>query len=503
MQINFLEHILNSISEGISVTDMEDNIIYVNKSFCDIYGYSESELLNQNIAMLRSENNDLDLVKEILPKTIEKGWEGRLFNKRKDGTDFLISLKTSIVTDNFNKPIALIGIATDITEAIQQEKILEAAENKYQKLFYNLKDAIFESTPEGKIIDINPSGVELFGCSSKDELLNTDIIHQFYYNPEDRTRFKEILERKGFVKNYEIRIKNMRGKELFLLETAFIEYDEKNDKKFYRGILRDITEEKFAEKRYNEYIRELADANKRLHESQEELEKLNSSKDRLFSIIAHDLRSPFTSLMGLSQFLIEDIEDLTRKEIKEFSAKINESSKNIFTLLENLLQWSRIQTGRIEFEPEEFSLSETINRTINLLKGNAHSKDIIIENKVDPSLLVLADVYMISSVLQNLLSNAIKFSNYAGKIELSAEEKENMIAVSVKDNGIGMSESECGKIFKHDVIHTTKGTNNEPGTGLGLILCKDLIEKNGGKIKVKSEKEAGTTFTFTLPKPVK
>lgn len=499
MQIDFLEYILDSISEGISVTDMNDNIIYVNKSFCDLYGYTEDELVGKSISMLRTSSNDPNIVKEILPKTIKKGWQGRIFNKKKDGTEFLIELRTSIVTDNKNNSIALLGIAHDLTEDIQKEKILEAAENKYQKLFYNLKDAIFESTPEGRIIDINPSGVELFGCKSKEELLEVDLISQFYFNPDDRAKLKERLESKGFVKNYEIRIKNMIGKELFILETAFVEYDEKTNKKFYRGILRDITEEKRAEKRYNEYIHELAEANKKLHESQNDLKKLNASKDRLFSIIAHDLRSPFTSLIGLSQFLIEDIEDLTRSEIKDFSTKINEASKNIFTLLENLLQWSRIQTGRIEFDPEDFDLKQIVDNSINLLEGNAYTKEIQIINNIAHSTYVNADKQMISSVVQNLLSNAIKFTNNFGKIEFTSTDKDGFIEVNITDDGVGMTDNERKKLFNQNVIHTTKGTNNEPGTGLGLILCKDLIEKNGGKISVESEKNKGTTFLFTLP----
>lgn len=503
MQIDFLEHILNSITEGISVTDMSDNIVYVNKSFCEMYGYEEAELIGNNISILRSDKNDPQIVKEILPQTIQKGWEGNIYNQRKNGDYFLINLKTSIVTDHKNKPIALLGIANDLTDEIQKSLILKDAENKYQKLFYNLRDAIFESTPEGKIIDINPSGIELFGCSSKEELLNTDIVKQFYFNPEDRARFKEILERKGFVKNYEIRIRNLKGKELFLLETAFIEYDEFNDKKFYRGILRDITEEKRAEIRYNEYIHELADANRQLHDSQEELQKLNASKDRLFSIIAHDLRSPFTSLMGLSQFLIDDLEDLTDEEIRTFSKKINESSKNIFSLLENLLQWSRIQTDRLEYEVEDLRLSELVSRAITLLQGNAKNKDIKIINHIEDSLIAKADKNVISSVIQNLLSNAIKFTNLNGIIQFSALEKSDSIAVTITDNGIGMTHKEQEKLFKHEVIHTTKGTNNELGTGLGLILCKELIEKSGGSITVNSEKNKGTSFTFTLPKSSK
>lgn len=491
---------LNSIKECISITDMNDIIIYVNKAFEHTYGYNYKELIGKHISILHPELLSKEDLRNINTATLKGGWQGEVFNKKKNGTDFLIFLRTSIVKDDDGNPIALVGVAEDLTEKLIVQRELKEAEDKYQNLFWELKDAVYESTPEGRFLNLNPSAMKLFGVKGKEQLSAFNIATTFYLNPSDRDKFKNVLEREGYVSNYEIDIKNSRGEILTLLETASVVKDAEGNIKSYRGILRDITETKRQEEKFKQYIRDIAEANKRLYESEMELKKLNASKDKLFSIIAHDLRSPFTSLIGMSDFLLEDIEEFSKDEIKNFVVKINESARNVFKLLENLLQWSKLQTGGLEFNPVKFDLFTVVFETINLLSPNAAQKGIKLVNEMDKEIYVVGDNNMVSSVVQNLISNAIKFSNADGVIKISNEDDDDYYYTKVEDSGIGMNNKDLMKLFRIDTHHTTLGTANEKGSGLGLVLCKELIEQNGGVINVKSELGKGTTFVFSLPK---
>lgn len=233
--------------------------------------------------------------------------------------------------------------------------------------------------------------------------------------------------------------------------------------------------------------------------SELQLKEMNASKDKLFSIIAHDLRSPFHALLGISELLATEVEEFSKEEITKFAAELNNSLKNQFKLLENLLEWSRLQTGRMQYAPVKCNLSETVNEVTALLSGNALKKNILMESYITPNAFILADTNMLRSILQNLLANAIKFTKPGGKIELKATKENGMMKVSVKDTGVGIGKNNLIKIFRTDSTVTTPGTENEKGTGLGLLLCKEMIERHGGTISVESELEKGTTFFFTLP----
>lgn len=245
---------------------------------------------------------------------------------------------------------------------------------------------------------------------------------------------------------------------------------------------------------------ELVQLNLKLEESETKLQDLIASKDKFFSIIAHDLKSPFTGLVGFTQMLVEDFDDFNREELKEFLTSLNRSAKQTFNLLENLLEWARIQSGRINFQPLRFDFYEVCESVLDLFNGNAQRKKITFNNSIDKNVHVFADSNMINTVLRNLLSNAIKFTQTGGEIELSAEEDDGYLYISVRDSGVGMNQEEMDKLFRIDIHHTKRGTENEKGTGLGLILCDELIRKNGGIIRVESQLNIGTTFIFSLPK---
>lgn len=232
------------------------------------------------------------------------------------------------------------------------------------------------------------------------------------------------------------------------------------------------------------------------------LQDLNHTKDKFFSIISHDLKGPLNSLTSFSRLLMDHIDNLSKEEIQMLARDLDKSLKNLFTLLENLLEWSRSQTGNIDFTPEVFDLTEILKSNKNLLESQAGNKRITIVIDQDGECPVRLHKQSINTVIRNLISNAIKFTREGGTIRLSVNKNGSLLSVSVADNGIGMSKEVMERLFHIDQKQSSPGTANEKGTGLGLILCREFIEKNGGKIAVQSMPGEGSTFTCSFPMKV-
>lgn len=229
------------------------------------------------------------------------------------------------------------------------------------------------------------------------------------------------------------------------------------------------------------------------------LNELNSSKDKFFAILAHDLKNPFQGLLGYTEMLHSDYELYTENEIRMSIASLHRVTRSVYYLLEGLLEWSRAQTGRMDYNPTLFKLSEEAIKVLDLLKENAEVKVISLSMEFDDTLVTYADRNMVSTILRNLVTNAIKFSEKDNIVKILATKNTDGIVVTVCDNGIGMSQEELDSLFRIDVHHTTLGTDGEEGTGVGLILCKELVQNNGGKIWAESELGKGSKFIFTLP----
>ncbi len=260
--------------------------------------------------------------------------------------------------------------------------------------------------------------------------------------------------------------------------------------------------EKLVRKRTAELEKEIAirkETEEALRKSEQDLLKSNKSKDRFFSIIAHDLKSPFSSLLGYSEWLKGEMNNLSKEELNNSFSNMNKSIKKVFELLQNLLEWARIQNGKIEYNPSSFDLKILIDNTVGFIEFKALNKDIKIINKIHDSLYVYADQNMLNSVFQNLLTNSLKFSFPGEEVIISSKINENDVEVSIKDNGVGIAPENLNNLFRIDIYHSTLGTNEERGTGLGLVLCKELVERNKGKIWVESKKGKGSVFTFTIP----
>ncbi len=252
----------------------------------------------------------------------------------------------------------------------------------------------------------------------------------------------------------------------------------------------------------------LSEQAKRLQEQATELQQknellleLNASKDKFFSIVAHDLKGPFQPLLGSTELLAEIAETLTPQEIKELGQSLHRSAKNVYNLLESLLTWSRLQQGRMEYQPIKLDLKQIADQTCQLLTESATAKGIALQSKVKAGIFVYVDENMLNTVIRNLTSNALKFTPLGGQVTIRAnlELATKVIEIAVIDTGVGISQADIAKLFKIAVHHSTLGTAKEKGTGLGLIICKEMVEYNGGCIWVESELGKGTAVKFTVP----
>jgi signal transduction histidine kinase len=230
-----------------------------------------------------------------------------------------------------------------------------------------------------------------------------------------------------------------------------------------------------------------------------ELKELNASKDKFFSIIAHDLKHPFSSIIGFSEMLKEEFNKEYPEKTKEYAGLINTSAIQTLRLLENLLEWANSQRGQTIFNPIHVNLRDLLSEEFLVLNDIALKKNIDLKSSAPAELLVFADKNMLKTILRNLISNAIKFTHRNGKVEVLTSSRENEVEIAVSDNGIGMTKDILSNLFRIDADHSTRGTENEEGTGLGLFLCKEFVEKHGGRIWVESDPGKGSVFRFVLP----
>ncbi len=235
-----------------------------------------------------------------------------------------------------------------------------------------------------------------------------------------------------------------------------------------------------------------------LKKSENDLRIANATKDKFFSIIAHDLKNPLNTIRGFSELLLSNLYSYDLDKVAEFLSMINSSSKKVYTLIENLLEWSRAQTGQIVYKPQKTELEEVVLDVVNFSANLVKSKNISLTHNIPEKQTVFADKNMLSTILRNLITNAVKFTKEFGKIEILAKETNNKVIVTVADTGIGMADEVKNNLFEIDEKITTAGTKEEKGTGLGLILCKEFVEQHGGEILVESEVGKGSRFNFSL-----
>jgi len=505
-------HLFENSLDAIFFADKEGNIQACNNSMLILLGYTKNEIFEISFKDLFANYTDrMGFFTEIENNGYVKNYEAQLINKNGQILSCLIS--GNIRKDSFGKKTGYEGIIHDITARKRAEMKLAESEAKYRSLFERIPLGLYITTPDGRFIDGNQELLKMLELNSKDELYKIDG-KSLYFNLADHDRWLQNIEKNNVV-YAELQMRTPSGKILWVQDSARAVRNLNGNIQFIEGVLKDITEKKLYEEEREKLIAELKSSKSKIEElaneimdlnyelivSAEQLKNINHSKDKLFSIIAHDLKSPFTGFMGLTEVISKDIDDLTKEEIVVMADAMNSSAKNIYELLINLLEWSRLQGGLIELNIEPLNLKRNIDVNLNLSKHQADKKQISLINEVDESLYVLSDKNLLNTLLRNLISNAVKFTNINGYVKLYVQNVTTKeVTFCVEDNGIGMDEEALNSLFRIEKHYTTLGTNNEKGTGLGLILCKELLDKLNGHISVESQKGVGTKFFITLPK---
>jgi PAS domain S-box-containing protein len=465
--------------------------IYYDRNLRSLYGYEEFELSNQlNDWFYLIHPEDLSLVQEIfesLFKGVESSYKLEYRIIRKNRTVGWVSTQLKLIRSEDGKPLRVIGATTDITERRLSEQALRKSEEKFRSIFESAGIGMAIIGPDTRFTKVNQSLCDMTGYSGKDYLnfyLN-DIIDTEDYGKAKLIVDQLLVDKISGPQQLEFRLKNSDGNIVWSSTSISLVKDFKRRPLYFIVILQNVSRRKEAEQKLKEYA--------------DELKNSNAAKDKFFSIISHDLRNPFHTILGASEFLSMYAEDLTMDEFKETSSNIYSAAKNVYNLLTNLLEWARVQTGKLEVKKSIFGINELFSSMIELYQENADHKKISLINEYSGRHSISADRYMIEAVLRNLVSNAIKFTKSGGTVVLSAEDIGDFISISVNDNGIGIATEDTPKLFNYDQHFSLKGTNNETGTGLGLAICKDFVEKNGGQISVESKKGSGSTFKVFLP----
>ena len=476
--------LIKSASDAFFQGDEHGNIILTNNKACELTGYSKKELMGINMLDLFSKNT---LKQKPLQYNLLKAGKTIKTEReiiRKGGISLSVEMHSKMMSDNTFQ-----SFFRDITERKKIEEELKQSESYNRVLFHESNiPLIVMDAKTYKYLDCNKAAIKIYGYKNKKEIIGKtplDVSPEIQFNGEKSSvvaqcMIKEALEKGSVI--FEWKHQKTNGDiwdgEVHLMSIKH------NRKKLLQFSLLDITERR--------------KTREQLKENEENLKKLNATKDKFFSIIAHDLINPIGNIMNFSNLLTENFGNFNNEQNKEFIKDISEASKSTFNLLQNLLEWSRTQTNRIEFLPEIFNIEKIVNKNIVLLKSIANTKDISIISKVNSKHKVFADKNMVTTIIRNLISNAIKFT-VKGNITIYSEKDGNHIKTSIVDTGIGIKKENISKLFSLNKNISGTGTSGEKGTGLGLILCKEFVERNNGEIWIESEVGKGSKFIFTLP----
>ncbi|MFI5236881.1 MAG: ATP-binding protein [Ignavibacteriales bacterium] len=413
------------------------------------------------------------------PRTAE------LILKKADGTKLnVLAILKFIINPTSNEQFCSIAMI-DYTPQKMKEEIIKDSEIRFKSLANTAPVMIWISDVEGLFSFVNKIWLDFTGGEIGEQLGLNWLRH---VHPEDLEKFVEnyqkcINSQSQFTFEFRLKGKNneyewmlIKGKPRFSSEKIFMGFI---------GSCFSITDQKEIEAKVTKINSELIE--------------LNATKDKFFSIISHDLRSPLSGLMGILEILETSYDSLEETEMRAIVAEAFRTSKTTYALIENLLEWSRIQTGKLTTHREQFNISALVNDIAALYDNKLKNKKIDFNTEIDANLNILADKAMTETILRNLISNAIKFTSRTGTLKVSAEMKEDLLIMKVEDSGIGIDEKKISNLFRVEVNYSTKGTEQESGTGLGLIICKELVEKQGGKIWVESKKNEGSVFYFTIP----
>lgn len=477
-----LKKILDLVPSYIFAKDYDGKFLLVNQSLADLFKTTPEDVIGKTDADYGATPDQIHWYVKYDRKVIDSGKEVFIKEERvirKDGSlGWFQTHKIPYKHPGIEKP-AILGVAEDITERKRAEDILLKSENRFRELVDLAVDGILLGSSEGIITEANKSMCDIIGIQ-KDKITGKHISQlPFSKDCLEKNPFRfDLLQNGKVILNERILIKP-DGTEITVEMRSKMMPDGT-----YQSIIRDITSRKQIE-------------NEIKHNNQKLLNVI-AEKDKLFSIIAHDLRTPFMGFIEFTNLLKTSVEDMSTDELRFIANDMNNSAHSLFGLLTNLLEWSMMQRGQMFFKPVNLSLNKLIEQNISIFSITAERKDLKLIFKKSEDIYINADEAMLMTIFRNLISNAIKFTNRGGNVSISVVKSEKDVKISVIDNGIGMDKELKNNLFKVDKKVRREGTEEEPSTGLGLILCKEFVDKHNGKILVKSEEGKGSEFTVCL-----
>ena len=492
-----IEKLFNLTPELIFIYDVIKNkFLFINKSLENLLGYKLNDVNKSNDNGFLNEIIHKEDKKEYLEKTAQRFPELKddefienYFRLKNPKGKYLWFQEYECIFERNSKgkPSSKLGIMTDITNFKRTEKKLQILNEQFLNAQKIAKLGYWEYEPETQKIEWTPEVYKIFGYEPYSIAPTKELILESL-DEEGNIIVKRVYEnlQKKQENDFTIRIITKQNETYHIYVTLNASFKSDGTLKKIKGTAQDITQKKITEKKIKDYAALL--------------EKENKNKNKFISILAHDLKSPFAGMLGYSELLSEDFQYLSREDIHNYVLEMNSSLKNVYNLIENLLEWTKLHSENISFTPENVNLFEIISQSAISLKNIYKDKNIQFSLDIPENTIVLGDEKMLNLVFNNLISNSYKFTEKGGSIVLTVTEKGDFYDISISDTGVGIPPENIKNLFKIEENFSTPGTHNEKGSGLGLILCKEFLELHKSNLEVNSETGIGTTFNFTLKK---
>ena len=488
-EVLFRKAIENAIPSGIAIVDDTGNQVYVNQSFCNMVGWEEDELLGKRPPYSYWPQEEIENISQAMKETLEDNAPTEGFDLifcNKTGKRIPVQVIIAPFKQNDGKTFFLANVI-DITDRKHAEQRLKENEAKFKEIIDQSNDGIIVFDEQGKIVIWNKGAEEICGVSAEVILKQNilDIKSQFVsMQTDDQSTFENEIKEIISLQNPEIydqiiedEIIPFNSEEVRNVQSKVfpIKLDGYN---LFCYVFRDIT----AVKRY-----------------EKELLRVSEDKDKFYSTIAQYLYTPFNLFHNFTKLMVEELDTLPLKEIQKMAVMMSRSATNLYSLLDNLLQWTKMNQGKITYRPQKLDFIKISHDSVSILKPDADAKNITINHFAKEEVNVFADFFMLKTILRNLVSNAIKSSRHGESINISAEQESRYAVITVLDKGNKSTVEYVNRLFSSSQINSFLGTAEEKGSTLGLLLCKEFVEKHGGSIWVESEDGRSNIYKFTLP----
>jgi|GEM_PF-542973 len=484
--------VFENAAVGIALVDMDGNIQRTNPSLSQMLGYTSDELENLSfLEITHPDDQEIDYKRyQSLVNNETDYYQLEKRYLRKDGEIIWGRLTVSMIFDNNEDPVYAIGMVENINSRKKTELALRKSEEEYRNLFKNAIEGIYQSTPEGKLVNANPAMAQIVGYESPEELLSNirDITTQLYVDPKDREKLQQLLRDEGEVKNFETKIYRKDGSKIWIsISTRLI--TNRDGQQLYEGTIENITQRKQAENQ--------------LREAKEIAEAANRAKSEFLANVSHEIRTPMNSVLGFSEILSETVDNPTQQK---YIDAITSSGKNLLNLINDILDLSKIEAGRLELEYQPVNIHNILDEIRNIFSLKIEEKELNFTLDIDPQIpnALLMDEIRLRQILLNLVGNAVKFTDEGGvtvsarQLNKDNDQKTVDLHLSVKDTGVGIPKDQQHQIFESFRQQSGQSSRKYGGTGLGLAISKRLVEKMGGELSLESKVGKGSSFNIVM-----